>query len=483
MNTLTKRAFIGLDAGDIVFIERHLNELPSLAAAIENGVLTELRSTGMEFTGSVWPTFFTGRLPGEHGIYHHLQWDPARMEMRRVNPEWLPTVPFWHELGRAGVRVIAFDVPMVHPTPHQNGIAIYSWGSHDQLSTFRAFPKTTERELRQQFGAHPMGAEIPVSKSRAELRRVRRNLMSGAAIKGRAIAQLARSQAWDILLAVFGECHRGGHIFWSNAGFNGETPLLDVYRAVDIAVAELAEVFRAMGASMTLFALHGMDFNNSQEHFTRAVIERANAVFLQQTKRCGKRAAKLPLIRLLRDHVPARVQNAVARRVPVPARDWVVGRQIVSGIEWEETPGFALLADLDGYVRLNLRGREARGWLERGSQMERDYRDWLSQCFRSLRDERSNRPLVAEVIQTMEHFEGERVAHLPDLVIKWNELPPATRVQSETLGAFEADLSTGRSGNHRPRGFLLVPRSDSALAADSPQLNGIEELAAFFSRR
>ena len=70
------------------------------------------------------------------------------------------------------------------------------------------------------------------------------------------------------------------------------------------------------------------------------------------------------VMRTLRESLPAGLQNAIARAVPVAVRDMVVSRQISEGHDWNGTPGIALLADLNGYLRWNLRGRERQGMLE-----------------------------------------------------------------------------------------------------------------------
>ena len=477
-----QRAFIGLDAADLNFIRAHKGDLPYLAGACGTGGLIELETPAAHLSGSVWPTFFTGLRPGEHGIHHHLQWDAAGMRVRRVTPDWLPAEPFWRTLDRAGLRVIAFDVPMLYPAKLEHGVEIVNWGSHDQLSPFETHPGAIGSELISHFGRHPMGAEIPVSKSRTELRRIRQNLIEGAQRKAQVCKYLIDSQPWDLFVAVFGESHRGGHILWAAGEVDAslKEALLEVYQALDRAVADVATVLEQQRACLTLFALHGMGANTSQEYFVRPVMERANTVFLQKDAAAVSPPGKFPLVKFLRERVPASWQNAVAQNVPVSVRDWVVQRQVVSGLDWSATPGFALLADLHGYVRFNLLGREANGMLEPNSDQHVAYRDWLERCFHSLRVDPTDEPVVAEIIRSELAYPGSASAHLPDLIIVWNDLPSASRVRSSLLGDFDANLATGRSGNHRPVGFVAVQHDDHALR-QAKQPREVADLASFFS--
>src|SRR5687768_13797415 len=92
----TRVLMIGVDAGDVDFIEAAGEALPNLRRVLATGRRFDLESTADVLTGSVWPTFYTGTLPGEHGVYHPIQWDPRAMRARRVSEDWLYCEPFWH---------------------------------------------------------------------------------------------------------------------------------------------------------------------------------------------------------------------------------------------------------------------------------------------------------------------------------------------------------------------------------------------------
>jgi predicted AlkP superfamily phosphohydrolase/phosphomutase len=361
-----KVAMIGMDAAELSFIQRQLPFLPALSRVLETGRLHRLGSTAGVFPGSVWPTFYSGMPPGSHGVYHHLQWDPDRMQLRRVADDWLYVEPFWYELERRGLRVATIDVPMSFRSRLIRGAEVINWGSHDELGPFGTHPRNLAGEIRLRFGRHPMGSEIPVRKSPGQLDKIRRNLIAGATLKS-ALSRWVLAQAdWDFFLTVFGETHRGGHLLWPEDGIEGsaaEDRLLDVYRAVDRSIGEVLEALPHDVTTLIVFALHGMGRNTSQEHFTPKVMDWVNSGFLRDPTVARARgreplAHQRSAIRILREHLPAGLQHAVAGAVPVAVRDLVVNRQISSGHDWRRTPGIALLADLNGYLRWNLRGRE-----------------------------------------------------------------------------------------------------------------------------
>jgi len=460
---------IGLDGATLPFIQSHLPSLPHLRRAVASGALRRLRSTADLLPGSVWPTFYTGTLPGEHGIYHHLQWDAGSMGLRRVTDDWLHCEPFWHELERRGLRVIAVDVPMTFPPRLGRGLEVVAWGSHDEMSPFATRPTALAGEIRRRFGKHPMGSEIPVRKSRRTLQRIRSDLVKGALLKGELSRWLLRARDWDFFITVFGECHRGGHLLWPADGVRDDgvlaTGLLDVYRAVDTAVGGILDSLALDQTMVVIFSLHGMGPNTSQEHFVPKIMERVNGRFVCQGPDpvgAWPPLRRRRLMRLLRENLPARLQHVIARTVPPAVRDLVVNRSITAGYDWPGTPGLALLADLNGYLRFNVRGREREGALVPGSKAFQQYVHWIVECFHSFRIAASGEPLVKAVCLAGAAFRGGRSAYLPDAIITWTGAPPAARIHSETLGSLTAELATGRAGNHRPEGFCIVIEPGSA---------------------
>jgi predicted AlkP superfamily phosphohydrolase/phosphomutase len=474
-------AMIGLDAADLGLIQSASSTLPNLARVLGRGRVHTIRSPADLLTGSVWPTFYTASNPGAHGIYHHLQWDADSMRLRRVGVDWLDCEPFWSDLERRGRRVVAVDVPMMFPDRVREGIEVVNWGSHDQLGPFACRPRQLEGEIRRRFGTHPMGWEIPVGKSREELEEIRDNLMSGARRKGALLRWLLERQPWDFFIAIFGETHRGGHILWPDGPGGDAIPggaLLDVYRAVDEALGEILTAPSLAGAGRIVFALHGMGPDPSQDHFVPQAMDLVNARFAGLRADGETAVAPRPapaIVRRLREKVPAAIQNWVAHHVPVSVRDAVVNRSIVAGHDWAHTPGFDLLADMHGYIRLNVRGREREGSLDRDSKVFRRYVDWVSECFESLTIAGTGGPLVESVRLSSDVFPGARLDHLPDLIVTWAGPRPVSRVESRLLGPITAAHATGRSGNHRRDGFCVV----SVPGRQPPALTDIRDLATF----
>jgi predicted AlkP superfamily phosphohydrolase/phosphomutase len=496
-----KIVMIGVDAAELSLIQAHRATLPNFDRVLSRGVLQRLESVGGILPGAVWPTFYSGTPPGEHGLYHHLQWDPKTMRLRRVSNAWLHVEPFWCELERRGLSVAVVDMQMALSSHLRTGTEILNWGNHDYVGSFSARPPHLAGEVLRRFGRHPMGDEIPLHKSQTELERIRKNLVTGARQKGRLSRWLLGLQDWDFFLTIFGETHRGGHVLWPldpEAQRGSFRPLLDVYQAVDEGIGEVLNAIPD-DRTVIVFALHGMGSNTSQEHFVPAVMDRANELFAamdtgstasrlsgRQPGAAGRFSRSSPrqrsLMRRLRETVPPTLQHAIARAVPVHVRDAVVDRQITGGRIWELTPGLALLADLNGYVRFNLRGRELRGILDPGDESVARYVGWIRECFLSLRTAETGEPLVRDVLLSRDQFPGKRSDYLPDAIVTWSGASPASCIQSATLGTITAKLATGRGGNHRAGGFCFRLEPGATRGGQAPA-GHILDLAQFVLTR
>jgi len=454
---------IGLDAASLEVIEHSRASLPALGRLLDTGTARRFRSRSANLLpASVWPTFYTGTPPGQHGVYYPLQWDAASMSLKPT-VDLLHCEPFWVALEERGCDVIAVDVPVTWRSRLRRGIEVTDWATHEAIQGFAVQPASLAREIRREVGGREIGPEIPVRKSRAQLTDLRGEVLASIARKGRLIRWLMQRQRWDLFVAVFGETHRAGHLFWPDGReHDGEAPavpehaLIDCYRAVDREIGEIMHAGADRDTVVIVFSVHGMGANRSQEHFTRPIMARINARFAAQSGAPAAASEATSMMRVLRERLPPRLQHAIGRLVPISWKDAVVNRAITGGYDWPRTPGLAILGSVTGFVRFNLRGRERDGMLDRDSDLHRRYTQFVRDAFHSWRFSDTGQPLVDEVVFAEETFPGDRKDYLPDAVVVWADRAPATRVQSDEFGGVDLQPSSGRSGNHRPDGFALV---------------------------
>jgi predicted AlkP superfamily phosphohydrolase/phosphomutase len=121
----SKLLLIGLDAADPDLLERWTDDgsLPNLARLRREGTWGRLDTSAKYLTGSPWPTFYTGRPPSDHGLYHDFQWQHERMAFAAPAADWLPVRPFWREIA-GDIDTVVHDVPMTPGTQPFRGIEV-----------------------------------------------------------------------------------------------------------------------------------------------------------------------------------------------------------------------------------------------------------------------------------------------------------------------------------------------------------------------
>ena len=96
-------------------------------------------------------------------------------------------------------------------------------------------------------------------------------------------------------------------------------------------------------------------------------------------------------------------------------------------------------------------------------------------------DADSGAPIVATVGRTDQVLPGgERGAGLPDLIVRWSDRPAASHrsVRSPALGSVAWPTPgrhpDGRSGNHRPDGFLIAAGSELPRGLELPRAHIVD---------
>jgi predicted AlkP superfamily phosphohydrolase/phosphomutase len=214
-------------------------------------------------------------------------------------------------------------------------------------------------------------------------------------------------------------------------------------------------VAAAPGAVVIAFSTHGMMANTSRVDLLDEMLARVVE---------GRRDVRPQrgLLRRFGEAVPVRWRRAAALHVPNALRNRIMTLWSAGGIAWDKTQAFTLRADLQGYLRVNLKGREQRGIVPAGAPFE-GLCDRLAEGLMSFRDSVSQEPIIAAVERIDRLYcDGDRRDRLPDLVIRWSDTPALAHVavESPEFGRIERStpgrIPNGRSGNHRGQGFLIA---------------------------
>lgn len=495
---------LGLDSADAELVERWSDEghLPTFASLRRDGLWSRLATTAEVMHVSAWPTLYTGARPGLHGMYHAYQIRAGEQEIHRTLAHQMALPPFWKLLDDAGKRCIVLDAFMDSPQDLRNGWQVLEYGTWTWFGRPGSTPRSLRREIVRRFGPYPAPEHTQVL-TVPEPAEFRDRLVEGARVKGEVARWLLVEKPWDLAFITFGEPHGAGHYLWhwgdADHPAHPSVPrtdvshaLRDVYAAVDEALGRILEV---VDDDVTVFVVSGdgmgpnwagchliPDLLHELDLFHSASVGKWREERVQdEDPRTGSRGHPIPrpgvpvgsrggegersgprprkgLASMVREAIPLPLRRTISRCMPRSLHYALSMRWVNAGIDWERSSVFAIPNANEGYLRLNLQGREPKGIVSPGLPRERLLDD-LAGEMEGLMNPATGRSAVHRVYHMDATFPGALRGNLPDLVVTWS---PEARVLGH-LRAPSAEVDTGRAnyqvapyytGNHRPNAFV-----------------------------
>jgi len=481
------------DAASASLLDRLLADgrLPNLAALRARGVWHDLDAPATQFAAGAQHTLYSGVELGDHGLFYPFQWDASEQRVRYMGDLHAPA-PVWERLGRTGTRTLAVDPyesrPPAEPAP---GAQVCGWQLHDRVVLQEwSNPGDVHRRLEHLFGPPQPVDEVFGRHSVGEMLGLRRRLLAAPGRVADAAELLLAEQRFDLAWLTFCAAHVAGHQFWDlsqldPAGLDPSAErvlgaaLEDVYVAVDAAIGRVLAALPPGGDLMVISPV-GMDVNTSRADLLPEMLQR---ILDPAGGGAGDERADAPSsIWRLRAALPSGLRARVAGALPEKVALDLTARLEMRGTDWSRTRAFAHPAENQGYIRLNLRGRERDGIVD---PAEADaLMDEIAAGIESFR-ELDGSPAVKSVEKVRDLFgTGDRAHQLPDLIVKWVDTPATglEALRSDRHGTVRRHgVGSGRSGNHTEGDAwaLVVPGSSSHAPLDRrPRLEDVAATAA-----
>jgi predicted AlkP superfamily phosphohydrolase/phosphomutase len=462
---------VGIDAAEPTLVRELIDrgELPTLAGLIDRGRWALVDSRGDIGSGAVWPTFFTGTQPNEHEMYSGWVWRPGRMQCTAPD-EGGRLTPFWKRLVDRGDSVGMLDVPWAPMVGVTRGFEVSEWGPHDLVDAkTRSAParatRTVARSPRHPFYGVPTGPGA--ADDRKSKQRLSSACVEGARLRGSLAAELISEIRPALGIVVFAEVHHTTHQLWHMVApqdplyadidlgdqWELEPNLVDVYREVDRQIGRILDAAGDETAVMA-FSLHGMKPGLGVPLIQDTLLEALGFSARSSWRGLTWRGRGAAMFNAAKRRAPERLRSLYNSWTSPGTRRLVAQPTIVPPHDWSRTRAFSLPTDQRGFIRVNLAGREAKGFVP-----ERDYLAMCDEVEAAVRAARSadGEPLVRSVLRPAEES-GAPPEQLPDLVVEWDDAAfasPLTVVAGST--AFEAhSIRPDMTGQHAPHGFCIL---------------------------
>ncbi|HYC03996.1 MAG TPA: alkaline phosphatase family protein [Azospirillaceae bacterium] len=488
---------IGLDSAEHTLVDRWIAEgkLPVLAKLRQEGARARLENFAVYSAELPWTTFLTGSTPQKTGYWTPIKYDPKSYTTTQTGAYDFEEVRPFYALGQ-DYKIAVFDMPHAKLSDQVNGIQALAWGAHSPQHPTASLPRGLMDELVAKYGEHPA-----FEKDNLEPWETHREqwmvdaMVTGIRRRADICVDLLGRDRWDLFLTMFGEPHSAGHALWhlsqpDHPLYRAPTPdrpdpLLLVQQEIDRAMGRILEA-APKDARVVVFSAHGMEGNSMDVpsmFFLSELLYRMS--FGKAAFAKGEKGGPLPepttLIRKRHwaSEIYARKEdwNPLRRFVRSKVRfdySWQLERIIGSGdgpahpkaaggIEfmpaswyancWPRMKAFALPTFADGYVRINLKGREAHGIVDPA-----DYDkvcDEITAEIMALVNPRNGRKIAKNVVRTRKSaLDSDPRLPDADLVVEWESVP-ADVAEGPVTGRI-GPVPYRRTGSHTSEGFLLA---------------------------
>ena len=484
----TRVIAIGMDGADPVLVEQWMDAglLPGLAALRREGAWGRLTGLGHHRAELAWTTLLTGCEPERTGYWSPLVFTADGYGVHDQGAYDFAEHPPFYALGDER-RVVVVDVPQTLARNDVDGLQLLAWGSHSPQGPSCSVPPELFGDLVRRHGRHPaLHRDHATHWNPVAVARLRRALRLGIRRRVAICRELLAREPWDLFMTTFGETHSASHFLWHLSDETGhpvqrgraEDALLEVFQAVDAAVHEIVQ--DAGDATVVVFSPQGMESNS---------MDLPSLVFLpelcyrlsfpgREALAPGGSGSPPPVLRNPRAlawhrwlwrsrRVDGRLRSVAKRALPLRLARWsdedlqppyafgplFYEPALWYSALWPRMRAFALPSFSEGYVRINLMGREASGIVPQGEYEAVCHE--LEEHLHQLRDARTGRPVVREVVRTR-NGPGRDDPRLPDadLIVCWAS-DPVDVVDSPTVGRM-GPVPFGRTGSHLNRGFVAV---------------------------
>ncbi len=446
--------------------------MPNLARLRDQGAWCRLRSVSDVSSGSIWPSFVTGVMPGRHGqFFTHMQLQSGSYRVVKKYADEVPIEPFWSALERARKKSALIDIPQSRPARGFNGVHVAGWGGEFPAWRRSSEPAALMPEILRRFGEHPLAEQyrlVGKPETDAAYDALHRDLLDGVRAKAALSRWILGEGRFDLFLTVFAEPHWAMHLLWDM--LDGQHPDHNTDRARRYC-ATFREIFATIDtfigeawaerpeSGVVVFSLSGMGANFSGWHVLPELLGRLG--FGPAGDRDGERTRRSTLrggpwtLRVLERFASPRLIQAAKAAVPARLWDRWARQLLFAGSGWSESRAFWLPNDYTGAIRINLQGREPNGLVAPGREYQAVSRE-IAETLLELVNIDTGRPVVREVIHTRDAMPGEHVDSLPDLLAVWESDAPVAGVRSPRVGEIRCLSPERRTGAHRPEGFFAA---------------------------
>ncbi|ELZ09100.1 type I phosphodiesterase/nucleotide pyrophosphatase [Halovivax asiaticus JCM 14624] len=489
---MTKTVVLGFDALDFRYLDRFADSLPNLTAMREEGVEAPLESTHPPWTGSAWPSLYTGCDPSHHGVYGFFDIDGYPDEGTVVSRADVARPAIWDYLSRDGVPSVVTNVPVTHPADPIEGVLLPGYlASEDDPGHPKGIRDELEAELGEPYRIYSRGelSDDPEEKFAGYL-----ELLD---LRRRAALALLEREEWDL---AWIQVQKTDAVFHN---FDEENRFREVYEAADRLVGDVRE---AVGDDVNVLCCsdHGIGPVTGHVIYVNEVLRRHGFVTV-----ADENAGSSPSLSSAKPKLATAADGdgsneatslerafAATRRVAervglAPATVYGAAERVSldgvlldlvpdsvvqdtgEAVDWRRSHAYCASATRMG-VRINLEGREPEGVVPQSAY--ETVRDEVIAVLSAL-ETPDGKPAFDVVCRREERYDGPHIEQAPDVLFRPREMNNTVKTSMYGIETARTDVY-----DHKLAGAFVaagpdVPASRAREAGTGPERLSITDVA------
>ncbi len=490
-----KLLIIVLDAADIGLIKNWAAQdlLPNLKQMMRGSSLIELDNYQVYRNEASWESLLTGCYPEQSGYWSAIKFNSKSYNISFKGAYSYDQYPPFYALTEKS-SITVFDLPHIGRLfPGKSGVQVLGWGAHYPLCNGLSDPQGLISELTNKFGEHD-AMEIQNRGTWWDsgfLYRIREKLREGLYKSGKIHQYLLKTYPADLTILSFSEIHTAGHHYWhltdkNHPLYGKNNPVLpdflkEIYIETD---RELGRVLESVAGSPEILILSPMGgapnwYTTNSKVFLPELLFRWNFPGKQIFSNTAKYENNSPVIPDQNHWVKAVWEDyygnmppgwvpgflhplfrrmAAIRRIQYP----FYGARLLGQLQWQpaawyspwwhKMKAFSIPGQGDGYIRINLKGREKKGIVD--PEDMNSICNELTEKLMKLKNPLNGKPVIKKVVRSSEL---PVIAEPPDadLIVLWEAEPNDCIEDGE--GNRLGPIPHWKSGSHNCTGFLMSP--------------------------
>jgi len=460
---MSKVVIFGIDGGSLELIEQWKDELPNFKQIMENGVYGELESTIPPLTCPAWPCMFTGKNPGEIGMYGFsgLQFGD-RYGSRMYSSSDYHSSSLWKSLNDYGKDVALLNVAMTFPPHKINSCMVCGVGSPPASEAGYTYPPELSQTLDKVVGGYEIIPPVLLT-IRGKEEEIAQAFDRVLTKRVKAASYLMRNFSWDLFVCIFFASDSIQHYFWhhmdaSHPRHDSNNKYKNVikafYKKIDNAIGTLVAEL-PQDTNLVIVSDHG--FGPMPGYFiVNKWLENNGFLKFKDRVHQGRTNSVLRKVRdFLMSHLNPKSVRLISRLIP----EWLAMRlsvrqeqkekmtQTYESVDWPQSKAYAM--GVVSSIFINLKGREPNGIVEPGEEYER-IRDDIIAGLKKVTDPQTGAPVGFQIFKREEVYHGRYVDLAPDILIVPHKYHPSS---------FKADSEwsiPALSGGHARQGLFMA---------------------------